>query len=105
MTPYFRTARWRQIRLLAPSGRLRVQERRYGPRPPNVGFSLKADALPRCGELAVWANTGLPQRSKTGLLFDDIVRDGEHAWRNGETEHFGGLEVDDQLDLGRLHDG
>jgi hypothetical protein len=96
------------------------------PRPGGIIGRVSRPDMPVCGQfhvhraLKIWdnftgaamrsplpnrVNTGLPQRSKTALLFDDIVRDGEHAWRNGETEHLGGLEVDDQLDLGRLHDG
>jgi hypothetical protein len=58
----------------------------------------------RCGELAVRAITCLPRRSKTVRLFDDIVGNGEHARRNGEAKRLGGLEVDDQFELGRLYD-
>src|SRR5258705_9289707 len=43
------------------------------------------------------------QRSKIHCLFDHLVGDGEHARRNGQTERLGGLEVDDQLELARLH--
>src|SRR5215475_3118077 len=38
------------------------------------------------------------------LLFDHLVRAGEQRWRHGEVKGFGGLEIDDQLILGRsLH--
>src|SRR5262245_24628400 len=35
-------------------------------------------------------------------LFDYLIGDGQHAWRNGQTKRPGGLEVDDELELGRL---
>src|ERR1700751_5234889 len=34
--------------------------------------------------------------------FDHLVGDGQHARRNGQTKRPGGLEVDDELELGRL---
>src|SRR5262249_50431037 len=34
---------------------------------------------------------------------DHLVGKREHAWRNGEAQCLGGLEIDDQLELGRLH--
>src|SRR5215472_18522485 len=36
-------------------------------------------------------------------LFDHFVGDGEHAWRNGETECLRGFQVDHQIELSRLH--
>ena len=36
--------------------------------------------------------------------FDHLVGGREQRRRHGEAEHPGGLEVDDQLELGRLHD-
>ena len=37
-------------------------------------------------------------------LFDHIVGAGKQPWRQGEVEHPGGLGVDDQFELGCLHD-
>jgi hypothetical protein len=39
------------------------------------------------------------------MLFDHLVRPQEERLWNCEPEHLGRLEVDDQLELGRLLDG
>jgi len=44
-------------------------------------------------------------RNKTAALFDHLVCGGEQLRRQGEAEHLGGLEVDDELELGGLLDG
>ena len=36
--------------------------------------------------------------------FDHLIGSGDQRWRHGEAEHAGGLVVDDQLELRRLHD-
>ena len=46
--------------------------------------------------------TNAPQQ--TASLFDHLVGAGEQRGRHGEAEHPGGLDIDDQLELGRLHD-
>src|SRR6266446_1663757 len=42
--------------------------------------------------------------SARGGSFDDLVGAGEDRGRDGEAERFGGVEVDDQLEGGRLLD-
>jgi hypothetical protein len=41
--------------------------------------------------------------NKTAFLLDHIVGAAEQRRWHGEAEHPGGLGVDDQLELGRLH--
>jgi hypothetical protein len=36
---------------------------------------------------------------------DHFVGKREHCGRHGQSNDFGGLEVDDQIEFGRLHDG
>jgi hypothetical protein len=38
-------------------------------------------------------------------LFDHLVGNGEHPWRHFKAKRLGRLEVDEQVELGRLHDG
>src|SRR5260221_8424394 len=38
-------------------------------------------------------------------LFDDLVRNGENARRDGELERLGGIQVDHELELGGPQDG
>jgi len=45
------------------------------------------------------------RRGKNNHLFDHLVRECEHLWRNVETECLGGKEVDHQIELGRLQYG
>ena len=37
-------------------------------------------------------------------LFDHLVGDGEQPWRKTEAEYSGGVEVDHELEFGRLDD-
>ena len=37
-------------------------------------------------------------------LFDHLVGDGEQCRRNFEPERLGGLEIEHELEFGRLHD-
>jgi hypothetical protein len=47
----------------------------------------------------------LPRSSNSAALLDHLVGEVEHIRRNREAERLGSLEVDDQLELGRLLDG
>ena len=40
----------------------------------------------------------------SGTLFDHLVGKGKQAFRNGEAERVGGLQVNDQIKLGNLLD-
>jgi hypothetical protein len=45
--------------------------------------------------------TGLMQRIKIGGLFDDLVGCGKHPGRYADAKGPGGLEIDDEIELGR----
>src|SRR6185295_20284401 len=44
------------------------------------------------------------RRSNKTALFDHFIRDGNEPRWNGEAERLGGLEIDDELEFGRLQD-
>src|SRR5580704_2833251 len=48
------------------------------------------------------ATCRLTHRNKTASLFDHIVGDGEHPWRHLDAERSRRLQVDDELEFGRL---
>jgi hypothetical protein len=45
-----------------------------------------------------------PSQCSLSLLFDNLIGAGEKRLRHGEAERLGGLEIDDQLECGRLLD-
>ena len=61
--------------------------------PPKADFSIAVVECP------LWAKT----RHCKLFLFDDLVRLGGEAGRHLDAERLGSLEVDEQLELGRLH--
>ena len=40
----------------------------------------------------------------SAVSLNHLISGGQQRFRDGEAEGFGGLEVDDELELGRLHD-
>jgi hypothetical protein len=45
-----------------------------------------------------------PRRTRNARLLNHLVRADEQRLRDGDVERFGGLEVDDEIELGRLLD-
>jgi hypothetical protein len=43
--------------------------------------------------------------SRLAISFDHLIGAGEQRRRDDEAKRLGSLKVDDQLELGRLHDG
>src|SRR6202030_3598363 len=79
------------------------QVQRFGPRRPTVRFTL--DCRRRC--IAANRRWGLLPDSgiaAKALLFDQLIGRGEKRRRNVEAEEPGRLKVDDELELGGLHD-
>src|SRR5215510_2865239 len=57
--------------------------------------------------LALWDVSKVPiadSCTASSALFDHLVGPGEQHPRDGEAEHLGGFQVDNQLDFGRLLD-
>ncbi len=68
------------------------------PMPPLPVAPYERTSLDRPG----WS--GSCQQGKSSDSIDHLVGDRKDARRNGQAEGPGGLEVDHQLELGRLHD-
>src|SRR5881397_2132666 len=72
----------------------------------SIGFRVLVSlhpAIQATGRLAL-APTGLAPARRTCLLWtrDHLIRPQQQRGRDREAEGLGGLEVDDQLELGRL---
>jgi hypothetical protein len=65
-----------------------------------VQSGLKSDVAP----CRLCANNGLMQHSKQHRLFDHVIGATEQRWRHVQTESPGGLEIDREIELGRLLD-
>jgi hypothetical protein len=50
------------------------------------------------------ANVAMGQQATSRLLFDHLVGEHEQVVRNSEAERIGGLEVDNEIEFGRLLD-
>jgi hypothetical protein len=68
---------------------------------PILDYSSSTDDFAPSGRTAT---SGLMQFSKTASLFDHLVGGREQRQRHGQSEYPGRDVVDDELELGRLHD-
>ena len=66
--------------------------------PVDVRFAPKATEVSCRREITRWANR------RIAALFDHLVGEHEQVMRNGEAECIGGLEVDNEIEFGRLLD-
>jgi hypothetical protein len=90
--------RGKQCRRMTATGQVPRWRRRL----PSVRFSLHCRhliALPRTAAVGQEETLALQQ---TASLFDDLVGGVLKRERNGQAEHLGGLEVDDELKSGWL---
>src|SRR6516225_3997065 len=66
-------------------------------------YLQKRTSAERIG-MSVKCQKQTPAPQQRTHLFDHVVGDSEERRRDGHAEHGGGLIVDDQLELVRLHD-
>src|SRR6266403_2613478 len=75
-----------------------------------ISFPLHDRSSPESGSPSaillcrIRARSGCEQSQQDSSLFDHLVGDGKHSWRNCKAERFCGFQVDHQLELGRLDD-
>jgi hypothetical protein len=67
-------------------------------------FTPIATKTVRGSETSRCANRVLTRRSKKARLFDHLVGHREHRWWNFEAERIGRLQINNELELGRLLD-
>ena len=70
----------------------------------DVRFASNSVRISAAEELTLSAISGRKQSQQTVSLFDQFVGGDEQLFRHSKAEHPGGLGVDDQLELARLHD-
>ena len=75
-----------------------------GPRNPDFRSSLNSRHSSTRRSRPKSANNGLMQRSKQHRLFDHVIGATEQRWRHVQTESPRGLEIDREIELGRLLD-
>src|SRR5262245_2313953 len=71
---------------------------------PMSALPPKADMCGAARDVRFGPKADSCSAAKKKSLFDQLVGDGEHARRNGEAKRPGSLEVDHELELGRLQD-
>ena len=68
------------------------------------GKSGHARYAPVATKFSIAAKCSDVPNSDIAQLFDHLISDREQPWRQGEAEHFRGLEIDHQLKFSRLQD-
>jgi hypothetical protein len=74
------------------------------PASPNVRYASDSDGPSAKCEMSQRARNGLEQPQQISPLFNHLVGAKHESGRNFMTDRLRGLEVDDELELGRLLD-